>query len=55
MSPDEAGPRAVAPGIQPGAAGEACDGPILPRNRPDTVGEFPFAVYGPELGQDGAR
>ena len=37
MSPDEAEPRAVAPGIQPGASGEARDGPIFPRNRPPKI------------------
>jgi DNA invertase Pin-like site-specific DNA recombinase len=37
MSPDEAEPRAFASGIQPGAAGEARDGPIFPRNRPPKI------------------
>ena len=37
MSPDQADPRAVVPGIQPGATGEALDRPIPPRNRPAKV------------------
>jgi DNA invertase Pin-like site-specific DNA recombinase len=37
MNPHEAGSRAVAPGIQPGATAEACNGPVFPRNRPSKI------------------